>query len=124
MHNGWDNSHNEPPFAERLLKLSRKNRVPDTAQPSFVEAVVTAATGNPYGVSHAPSSHYNEMVKSFSPNEVKLMLDLTRGGTVVANRIATNKGCERHFRGLVALVDRQSVPIASKSLHAKWLPKS
>ena len=123
VHNGWDNFQNEPPFAERLLKLSRKNRVPETAQTGLVEAVVTAATGNPYGVSHAASPFYDAMVKSFSPNEVKLMLDLTKGGNVVASRIGSSKPCEQRFRALVALVDAKTVPTASKALHAKWLPK-
>lgn len=123
VHNGWDNFHNEPPFADRLLKLSRKNRVPETAQATFVEAVVTAATGNSYGVSNAASPSYNEMVKSFSPNEVKLMLDLPTASTLVASRINSNSGCEKRFRSLVALVDAKTVPTASKSLYAKWVPK-
>ena len=123
VHNAWDNFHNEPPFAERLARLSSKNPVPETAQPGFVEAVVTAATGNPYGVSHAALQYYNEMVKSFSPNEIRLMLDLTRGTSLVAGRIKTSKRCERHFRGLVALLDNKSVPTVSKSLYSKWLPR-
>jgi len=122
VHNAWDNFHNEPPFAERLARLARKNRVPETAQPAFVEAVVTAATGNPYGVSRAAVPYYNEMVKSFSPNELKLMLDLTKGTSAVAGRIKSEKGCERRFRALVALVDAKSVPTASKSQYTKWLP--
>lgn len=124
VHNYWDNFHNEPPFAERLLKLSRKNRVPETAQAAFVEAVVTAGVGNTYGVSHGAASDYREMVKSFSPNEVKIMLDLTKGGTLLAGRINSNKGCERRFRALVESVDPKSVPTGSKSLYTKWLPKS
>jgi membrane carboxypeptidase/penicillin-binding protein len=107
-----------------LLKLSQSNPVPETAQPSFVEAVVTAATGNPYGVSHAASPYYDQMVKSFSPNEVKLMLDLPRHGTIVENRIRTSKGCERRYRNLVALIDSKTVPTSSKALYAKWLPKA
>ncbi len=122
VHDGWDNFHNEPPFAERLARLSRKNRVPKTAQPAFVEAVVTAATGNPYGVSRAARPHYNEMVKSFSPNEVKLMLEMSKSPFRVAHRISSNRGCERRFRALVALIDTKSVPTASKSLYKKWLP--
>ncbi len=121
-HNGWDNFHNEPPFAERLVRLSRRNGIPETAQPSFVEAVATAATGNTYGVSHAAMPHYNEMIKSFSPNEVKLLLDMSKNSSPVANRIKIDKGCERRFRALVALVDAKSVPTASKSLYTKWLP--
>jgi hypothetical protein len=122
VHNAWDNFHNEPPFAERLLKLSQKNRVPETAQAAFVEAVVTAGVGNPYGVSHGAKADYLEMVKSFSPNEVRIMLDLTKGGTLLARRIDSNKGCERRFRALVASVDPKSVPTSSKSLYKKWLP--
>ena len=123
VHNGWDNFHNEPPFAERLLKLSKRNHVPDTAQPTFVEAVITTATGNTYGVSRAASPSYDAIVRSFSPNEVRLMLELAKGGTVVANRIATNKGCERRYRALVSLIDPKSVPTSAKSLYTKWLPK-
>lgn len=124
VHNSWDNFHNEPPFAERLLRLSAKNEVPETAQAIFVEAVVTAATGNFYGVSRAASPSYNDMVKSFSPNEVKLMLDLAKGTTVIANRIGSDTGCEKRFRSLVALVDSKTVPTASKTFYAKWLPKT
>jgi hypothetical protein len=122
VHNSWDNFHNEPPFADRLLRLSRKNRVPETAQASFVEAVVTAACGNTYGVSRAAEPHYKEMIKSFSPNEVKIMLDLPKGATLAASRIRTDNGCERRYRSLVALVDAKSVPTVSKSLYTKWLP--
>ncbi|WP_156942666.1 hypothetical protein [Mesorhizobium sp. L48C026A00] len=84
---------------------------------------MTAATGNSYGVSNAASPSYNEMVKSFSPNEVKLMLDLPKASTLVASRINLNSGCEKRFRSLVALVDAKTVPTASKSLYAKWVPK-
>lgn len=63
------------------------------------------------------------MVKSFSPNEVKLMLGLAKGTTVIGNRVASNSGCEKRFRSLVALVDAKTVPTAAKALHAKWLPK-
>jgi hypothetical protein len=90
VHNAWDNFYNEPPFAERLFKLSQDNRVPETAQASFVEAVVTAATGSTYGVSNSAAPYYDKMVRSFSPNEIKLALDLTKGATVVANRISSN----------------------------------
>lgn len=122
VHNAWDNFHNEPPFAERLARLSRKNRVPETAQPAFVEAVVTAAMGNPYGISRAASPYYNEMVRSFSPKEIRLMLELTRGTSFVAGRIKTSKKCERHYRALVGLLDKKSIPLSATSLYNKWLP--
>jgi membrane carboxypeptidase/penicillin-binding protein len=77
-----------------------------------------------YGVSNAASPSYNEIVKSFSSNEVKLMLDLPKASTVISKRISSNSGCQKRFRSLVALVDAKTVPTASKSLHAKWLPKA
>lgn len=124
VHNGWDNFYNEPPFADRLLRLSRKNRIPETAQAAFVEAVVTAATGNTYGVSNAAVPSYREMIKSFSPHEIKVMLEMTKSTSLLLGRIKSNKGCERRFRELVALVDAKSVPTISKGLYNKWRPQN
>jgi hypothetical protein len=123
VHNAWDNFHNEPPFAERLARLARKNGVPESAQPDFVEAVAIAGTGNPYGVSNAAAPYYEEMVKSFSPNEISLMLDLTKGTSTLAGRVKYEKRCERRFRGLVGLLDPKSVPTGAKALYQKWSPK-
>ena len=120
VHNAWDNFHNEPPFAERLARITEKNAVPDTAKTQFVEAVVTCATGNGYGISNAANPSYQRMVRSFSPAEVKLMLDLPEGKTVVAGRIKNSKGCEKRFRALVALLDAKTVPTSSKTLYLKW----
>jgi hypothetical protein len=120
-HNGWDNFHNEPPFAERLARLSRETHVPETAKEVFVEAVVTAATGNSYGVSHAAAPYYQEMIKSFSPNEVKLMLELPSGSALVASRLKSSDQCKRRFRALIELADPKSVPTASKSQYTKLL---
>lgn len=122
VHNDWNNFHNEPPFAERLADLARKNRVPGTAQPAFVEAVVTAATGNRYGVSHAAAHYYKEMVRSFSPNEIKLMLDLTKGTSIVADRIKSAKGLRASVPRTGDARSAKSVPTASTSLYTKWLP--
>jgi hypothetical protein len=49
VHNAMNNFYNEPPFAARLEQISSQNRVPATAQPTFVQAVVTCGTGNPMG---------------------------------------------------------------------------
>jgi hypothetical protein len=123
VHNDWNNFYNEPPFAERLAQLTTDNRVPESAQAEFVEAVVTCGTGNPYGVSHAAACHYNTMVKSFSPNEIKIMLELPSRQTVLAARLKTSGGCEKRFKQLVALLDESSVPTSAKAAHRKWVPK-
>lgn len=124
LHNEWNNFYNEPPFAERLRQLVADARVPETAQPGFVETVVTCATGNPYGVSNAAMPHYRAMVSSFSPNEIKIMLDLPRRTNVLSGRVKNSSACERRFRHLVSLLDESSVPTASKAAYASWLPRT
>jgi hypothetical protein len=89
VHNSFNNFHNEPPFAERLALLTSQNRVPETAQYEFVSTVVTCAIGNGYGVSHAAVPFYERMIRSFSPNEVNIMLRLPRSKTAVGNKIAS-----------------------------------
>jgi hypothetical protein len=83
VHNAFNNFYNEPPFAARLAGLAAQNRIPETAQYDFVAAVVTCAAGNGYGVSHAAMPSYEKMIKSFSPNEVRIMLSLAGSQTVV-----------------------------------------
>lgn len=123
VHNDWNNFYNEPPFAERLAQLTTDNRVPESAQTVFVEAVVTCATGNSYGVSHASVPHYYAMVKSFSPNEIKIMLELPSKTNSLAGRVKTSTGCEKRFRRLVGLLAGRSVPTPAKAAYKKWLPK-
>jgi hypothetical protein len=123
VHNDWNNFHNEPPFAERLRQITAGTHVPETAQAEFVEAVVTCGTGNEYGVSHSASPEYEAMIKSFSPNEIKLMLTLPHQTNALAGRVRNSRRCERRFRELVALLDRSSVPTSAKSAYRSWLPK-
>jgi hypothetical protein len=119
VHNAWDNFYNEPPFAERLVRLA-KSAVPASAQPQYVEAVVTCGTGNQYGVSSAALSMYQTMVKSFSPAEIKLMLDLASAPSLLAGRIKSSQGCEKRFKSLVRLISASSVPMAAKAQYKKW----
>jgi hypothetical protein len=123
VHNAWDNFHNEPPFAERLEKITNGVRVPASAQPQFVEAVVTCGIGNQYGVSNAAIGDYRRMIESFSPAEIKLMLDLPTNSMIVASRLKSAPSCEKRYRQLVALLDETSVPTSAKSVYKKWLPK-
>lgn len=121
VHNGFNNFYNEPPFAERLSSLSSQNRVPESAQYDFVNAVITCATGNPYGVSHAAMPAYDAMIKSFSPAEIKIMFDLAGSNTVVGNRVRGRGNCRSRFKQLVGLLDSSSVPTAARSAYSRWL---
>jgi len=120
VHQGFDNFYNEPPFAERLNKLLKQGATPDTAKQVVVEAVVTCASGNPYGVSHAAVAYYHGMIKGFSPAEIGFMLSLPTSKTIVANRIKTYSSCEKRYRKLVGLIDASSVPAKYKAIYKKW----
>jgi len=123
VHNDWNNFYNEPPFAERLRQLTTDTGVPESAQAAFVEAVVTCGTGNPYGVSHAAMPYYRSMVSSFSPKEIKFMLELPGKTNSFAGRVKSSTGCKKRFRQLVALLDESSIPTSVKAVYKTWLPK-
>jgi len=120
VHNGFSNFYNEPPFADRLVQLTRDVGVPRSAQPTFVEAVVTCAVGNPYGVSNGAVPSYRSLVSSFSPREISLMLDLPRSQKLVASRMKHHAGCKANYRALVGLLDRSSVPTNSRAAYRRW----
>jgi len=121
VHQALDNFHNEPPFAARLKEIAESVAIPQTAQESFVEVVITCATGNPYGVSRAALADYNALIKSFSPAEIAIMLNLPTKKSVVGNRIKTDSDCKKRFRSLVALLQKESVPTGSKAAYKNWV---
>jgi hypothetical protein len=121
VHSAFNNFYNEPPFADRLAGLASQNRIPESARFDFVTAVVTCATGNPYGISHAAAPSYHAMIKSFSPAEVRIMLELPASNTTVGNRIRSHSRCRAEFKELVGLLDSSSVPTLVRSVYDKWL---
>jgi len=123
VHNGFSNFYNEPPFADRLVRLTRDIGVPRSAQPAFVEAVITCAVGNPYGVSNGAVPSYRSLVSSFSPREISLMLELPRSQKLVASRMKHHAGCKENYRALVGLLDRSSVPTNSRAAYRRWRDK-
>lgn len=120
VHSGYNNFHNEPPFAERLASISAQNKIPETAQATYVEAVITCATGNPWGVSHAAMAYYEKMIAGFSPIEMRLMLELSNSQTIVGARIKSQSGCKARYATLVASLNEKSVPNSVKTLYASW----
>ena len=122
VHNDWNNFHNEPPFAERLARLTNEIGVPESAQAVFVESVVTCGIGNDYGVSHAAVPSYKTMAKSFSPREIKIMLELPKkSDTLVARLLSRSPDCAKRFVELVRMVDKSSVPTTAKAAYYKWI---
>jgi hypothetical protein len=126
VHNGMNNFYNEPAFAQRLDSLSSQQRVPASAQASFVTAVITCATGNPYGVSHAAMPFYEKMIKSFSPGEVTTMLALgsNESKAVVSGRIKSYPRCQKQFAYLMTLIAPSSVPTRGRALYDWWISQA
>ena len=121
VHQGWDNFHNEPPFAARVAELTSQGSVPDTAKAEFVSVVATCAVGNPYGTSNAAWPHYRSMIQNFSPAEVALLLALPEAKTVVAGRLKVHKRCRDKFKEIISLLNVETIPTKSKANYDKWV---
>ena len=122
VHNGMNNFYNEPPFAERLLELSRQGAVPETVQEQFVQVVMCCNIGNGYGVSNAATPSYDQMVKSFSPREIATMIRLaTSADNPLGRRVSGPASCRQRFKQNLALIDSASVPSGVRADYEKFL---
>ena len=117
VHLGFDNFYNEPPFAERLMKLSEAEPIPETIQEQFVHTVVGCYIGNGYGVSRAALRYYRSMIKSFSPKEIAILISANRGNTTVAGRIQRISSCRQRFLEALEMIEIGSV---SRSLRTDY----
>ena len=121
-HNGMNNFYNEPPFAERLLELSRQGAVPETVQDQFVQVVVCCNVGNGYGVSWAAATSYEQIIRSFSPREIATMIRLAAlAETTLGRRLAGMPSCRDRFKKTLALIDPASVPSGVKAQYDQFL---
>lgn len=118
VHNSYDNFHNEPPFAQRLAELAKNAAVPDSARQVFVEAVALCGIGNQYGVSRAAQPWIAEIIKSFSPKEVREFFKLVSGDNLVAHRVKHHPKCKSKLKRLARLIDPETVPKTFKAKHA------
>jgi hypothetical protein len=125
VHNAMNNFYNEPPFARRLADIVKGSAVPVSAQYVVVDAVVTCAIGNPYGVSHAAMSYYEQMTKSFSPNEVAFMLNFgSLPKTTIGQRVNNFPNCRKGFANLATLISPSSVPTQTRAQYDYWIAES
>lgn len=122
VHNAMNNFYNEPPFAERLLELSRQSAVPETVQEQFVQVVVVCNIGNGYGVSWAASASYEKIIQSFSPREIATMIRLaTNPETTLGRRVSMVSSCRDRFKNTLSLIDSASVPNSVKAAYEQLL---
>lgn len=120
VHNGMNNFYNEPPFAERLLELSQQGAVPETIQDKFVETVVCCYIGNGYGVSWAAAPSYEQIIRSFSPREIAVMIRLAISESVLGRRVGL-PSCRKRFKETLLLIDPASVPSGARADYEKFL---
>jgi len=122
VHNGMDNFYNEPPFAERLLELSRQSAVPETVQEQFVEVVVCCNVGNGYGISRAAAPSYEQIIRSFSPREIATMIRLAAANeSMLGRRVSSLPLCRGRFKTTLSLIDPASLPNRAKAAYEHFL---
>ena len=114
-HCSMNNFYNEAPFAERLYELTKSGAVPETAQDEFVQTVACCRVGNGYGTAHAALTHYNEMIRSFSPREITSLLRSARDENSKLGKRLKISSCKRHFKSLLELIAIESISSGVKS---------
>lgn len=76
-HHGFDNFHNEPIPARRVLDLAGENGdVPAAVRERYIHVVVDCFLGNGYGVSAAAEVSYKKMLARFSSTDAAIALRL------------------------------------------------
>jgi len=121
-HQGFNNFYNEPPFADRLLELSRAGEIPETIQEEYVQAVASCYIGNGFGVCWAAESTYQQMIQEFSPREISLLLHLsTKEGSVVNRRIQLSSSCRSRYIQVLLLIDQASMQPGTKAEYDRIL---
>ena len=120
VHNSFNNFYNEPPFAERLFELSSQLAVPPSIQRKFVETVALCSVGNPYGVSQGAIIYYDEMIKNFSPLEIKLFFtNLADSNSYFSRLTKTHKFCNDRLKIILQIIDRENIPVEYQTLYDK-----
>lgn len=122
-HRSFDNFYNEPPFAERLLELSHAGEIPETIREQYIEAVVGCFIGNGYGISRAAEPMYIKMIQEFSPKEIVVLLQLTKGDGIVSRRIVHDPSCKSRYIHALKLIDQASLQPGAKADYDMLLKK-
>lgn len=113
VHQGMNNFYNEPPFAERLRRISEQGAIPETIQEQYVHVVIGCRMGNGYGVCRAAIPDYDAMIQGFSPREISIAVGLARTNSLVGRRIQGGGSCRSNYAAALRLIDRTSVPSGS-----------
>lgn len=119
-HQEFNNFYNEPPFADRLLELSRQGGIPETAQDEYVKTVIGCYIGNGYGVSRAAEPAYAEMIRGFSPREIAIMIRSASADPVLKAKLSLAT-CRKRFVQALGLIESASVPSGVRADYDAYL---
>ncbi|MEP4337038.1 MAG: hypothetical protein ABJ360_11725 [Roseobacter sp.] len=120
-HQGMNNFYNEPPFAARLHEIVGASVVPDSVRSKFVETIISCAIGNQYGVSRAANTHYESMIKDFSPRALELMFSIPNSKTISGNKIKNHALCRKRFAEIVSLLAGARIPTSLQTSYNYWI---
>ncbi|MCI5072234.1 hypothetical protein MRY82_04740 [bacterium] len=122
IHNGYDNFHNEPPFADRLSELKKQLEVPDHLKDKYVTTVISCFIGNGYGVSRKAEPIYESMISNFTWAEIKIMLQIAeKSDNIVGFRVKEKEMCKSRFKQACVKIDSKRVTNEVKILYDKWI---
>jgi hypothetical protein len=103
IHEGWNNFHNEPPFAMALLRLIGENgQVPVQIRNKYVLALVEVYLTNANGVAVNAESIYRFLIERFDSTQA-LMAILSFNNTRIATKLQHTL-CQAKYRELVEMM--------------------
>ena len=102
-HLGWNNFHNEPPFANLIRKYIPQNgMIPDSIIHQYVKVLFLCRIGNGYGVSTLAEPIYDELIGKFRDNEIKEFLH-SFSDIEISSQLCFSS-CQRNLREILAVL--------------------
>jgi len=99
-HYGFNNFHNEPPYAKMLRKLVPENgAIPSETRFEYVKTLCLCMVGNAYGTSNEAYPIYIELFNKFTDQEIKIYVSLFSDNDF-SLRMQYEK-CTQLYRGFV-----------------------
>jgi hypothetical protein len=103
IHEGWNNFHNEPPFAMALLRLIGENgQVPVQIRNKYVLAIVEVYLTNANGVAVNAESIYRFLIERFDSTQALIAI-LSFNNTRIATKLQHTL-CQAKYRELVEMM--------------------
>jgi hypothetical protein len=103
IHEGWNNFHNEPPFAMALLRLIGENgQVPVQIRNKYVLALVEVYLTNANGVAVNAESIYRFLIERFDSTQALIAI-LSFNNTRIATKLQHTL-CQAKYRELVEMM--------------------